>query len=278
MANLVSVDEFRQTSGVTTDLMDDDTISTIIRLSEKQTLSDLKLNKTPTKVIDIVNGQGKDQLQLKRPFVWKLLEVVNYNDSINIDSLTINPSESIIYMSSLLTNSFNFRKGFVHWNNAVKVKYLSAFMEKSEIITESTLDIEVGTNVDIAVDDSDFFEEDDWVLIEGTDGKREAAQITAVSSNLITVDQLTQNHESGSVITTLKTHELLKQYILYDSSTNAANYIVGNTSALPTSYSLPEYSATVGVAFTHWEKSARSFKEKAEKYKARILAKISPVA
>lgn len=270
---IITIDDTRNTSGATTDLIDDAKVQDIIDKSQEQALSSLKVFLTPTKVLEIRDGNNKNQIRLNKPYVWKVLELKSQDTSLDLDNVLINPLSSIITIDNTQNPYY-----FYNYQNSVKVKYLSAFMESTTTITETTSDIIVGTSVDIAVDSETGFTTNDWVLIDGMDGKREAAQITATTTNQITVDELVQNHESGSVVTLLQTHELLKQFILYDAATNVANYIVGNTSDLATSYSAPEYSVTKGVAYTHWRESAERLAKKRDEFKTKILAKLNPLS
>jgi len=273
MANLVTIDDIRNTSGATTELIADAKITDIITKSQAQALSSLKIFTEPTKQLEIRDGNGKNSIKLNKPYVWKVLKLETVNTEIDLDNITIEPISSIITIDNTQNPYY-----FYPQKNSVKIKYLSAFMEKTTTITETTADIEVGTSVDISVDSETGFSDDDWVLIEGLDGKREATKITGTDTGEITVDELVQDHEADSVITLLQTHELLTQYILYDTSTNVANYIVGNTSNLPTSWSQEGESATIGVAYTHWRESADKFAKKRDEFKSKILAKLNPIA
>ncbi len=151
-------------------------------------------------------------------------------------------------------------------------------MERTTTITESSAATTAGTSVAIAVDDETSFSVDDWVVIEGADGNLEAAKITATAADEITVDQLVQTHEADSVITKLQVEESLKQFILYDVSTNVSNYIVGNTSNLATSYNIEGVSATIGVAYTHWRESAERFSAKRDEFKSKVELKLSAMS
>lgn len=280
---IITVTDVRNSSGATTELIDDTTIQAIIDDSQAQALSSFKIFLEPTEVLEIRDGNGKNQIRINRPYIWKLTELqtrINTSEStiVDIEDTTIDPISSLVILNTFTGVQTTTYSYFYQIPNGIRMKYLSAFMEKTTTITETTADIAVGTSVDIAVSSESGFSVDDWVLIEGLDGKREAAKITATTTNQITVDELVQSHLSGSVVSLLQTHELLKQFILYDANTNVANYIVGNTSNLPTSYSIEGATATIGVAYTHWRESADRFASKRDEFKNKILAKIIPLA
>jgi hypothetical protein len=271
--SLVSIDDVRNSSGATTDLIEDAKITDMITKSQAQALSTYKVFITPTKFIDILDGNNKNKIKVDRPYIWKILELKTRNDVIDLDNVTIEPISSIITVDNTQSPYY-----FYNYQNSVRVKYLSAFMEKTTTITETTADVEAGSTVAIAVDDETSFAVDDWVVIEGNDGKLEAAQVTATGTDEITVDLLVQDHEEESLITKLQTHELLTQFIIYDVNTNVANYIVGNTSNLATSWSQGSESATVGVAYTHWRESAANFAKKRDEFKGKIWNKLNPIS
>ena len=39
----------------------------------KSIISDFKIFLTPTKVVEIRNGNGKNKLKMNRPYIWKIL-------------------------------------------------------------------------------------------------------------------------------------------------------------------------------------------------------------
>lgn len=279
MTNLIDFNDVRNTSGATVVLIPDDTITDIITKSQAQALSSWKIFIEPTKVLEIRDGNGKNKIHVRNPYIWKLLEFQTrigqgQSHTFDLEAITIKPISGMITI-----NRFErFSHLLFRYPNSVRMKYLSAFMGKTITITETTADIAVGTLIDIPVDSETGFTVDDWVLIEGLDGKREAAQITATAANQITVDELVQSHLTESVITLLETEESLVQYILYDVCTNVASYIVGNTSKLATSYTQEGVTATIGVAWTHWTQSRDAFAKKRNEFKAKINNKLNAVS
>jgi hypothetical protein len=148
-------------------------------------------------------------------------------------------------------------------------------MEKTTTITESTADVEDGTSVDIAVDSSTSFTVEDLFIIEGMDGKIEACKITAKDTGEITVDELVQDHESGSLITKLQTHELLKQFILYETGVMVGINAIGGSYTFATSYTMPEYSTTLGVPHPHFSKMIDDLVKQRDMLKSQLMAKLT---
>lgn len=275
MTNLVTVAQVRQTSGVQSDITDDATITALISEIEERILSSLKVFKEPTKVIDVLHGNNKTQIALNRPYVWKVLEIKSRDSELDLSNIHINPISSIITIDNT-SNPYYFEK----YLNSIKVKYLSAFMEKTTTITETSADIEAGNSVVIAVDDESSFSVDDWILIEGLDGNIEATKITAVSDDdtTITVDLLVQDHESESLITKLQTHELLTQYVRYESAVAVGINAIGGSYNFATGYTYPEYSAQKGVPYPHFQKNVEENKNKSDEVKNQIYNKLNPIS
>ena len=273
MADLVTFGDVRTIIGIGDDIISDTDLTVLISEIQKQIISSLKVFITPTKVLEIRDGNNKNELMLNRPYVWKILQLKTTNDSIDPDNITIDPLSSIITIDNYQSPYL-----FSAYKNSVKIKYLSAFMEKTNTMTESSADVEAGTSVTIAVDDESDFTADDWVLIEGLDGKREAAKITSTGTNEIVVDLLVQDHEDESVITKLQTHELLRQLILYESAVAGGINSVGGSYSFATGYTFPEYSVQLGVPHPHFSKSVNDNIKKAKQVKSQLDAKLNVVA
>lgn len=282
MANLVTIDDVRNTSGASTDLIPDNTITDIITKSQAQAISTYKIYIEPTKVIEVRDGQNSqdavvnlpnDETIVRYPYIWKMLQLNIQETDLDLEYVQINPERGTFRIERNEGTAYRYVYGY-----RTRIKYLSAFMERTTTITESSAATVAGTSVAIAVDDESNFSVDDWVFIEGADGNLETAKITATDTDEITVDQLVQTHEENSVITKLQVEESLTQFILYDSSTNVANYIIGNTSDLPTSYTQEGVSATIGVAYTHWRESAAKYAKKRDEFKAKIELKLNAMS
>lgn len=273
MANLVTFGEVRNIIGIGSDIITDDEITALITEVQKKAISYFNVFITPTKYIEIKDGNNKNQLMINKPYIWKILELKTSNSDFDLNNVTIDINSGIITVNNTQSPYF-----FSAYQNAVKIKYLSAFMEKTVTITESSVDVEAGTSVAIAVDDESDFSVDDWILIEGTDGKREAAQITATDTDEITVDLLVQDHESESIIVLLQTHELFRQFILYESAVSAAINSVGGSYNFAAGYTMPEYTVQLGVPYVHFEKIVNSNIKQRDIVKQQIYNKLNALS
>jgi hypothetical protein len=273
MTNLITFTDIRNLTGIGDDIVSDAAITASITEVQNKVISNYKIYLTPTKVIEIKDGNNKNQININRPYIWKVLELKSRDNEIDLENVTINPLSGIISIdntqSPYLLSSYK---------NSVKIKYLSAFMEKTTIITETTADVVAGTSVDITVDSSTSFTVDDWIIIEGTDGKIEACKVTAKDTGEITVDELVQTHESGSLVTKLQTHELLRQFVLYESGVMLGVNAVGGSYTFATSYTMPEYSTTLGVPHPHFSKMLDDLIRQRDKLKSQLMAKLTAMS
>ena len=282
MANLVTAQQVRDVSGAPTTLIDDTQMDRVIAERQKEALNHWAIYITPTKVLEIRDGNGKNQIRVNRPYIWKLLNLqVRLADSqantFDIEDTAIDPKSSLITLRTATGNSYLGGAYFYQYPNSVRMKYLSAFMEKTVTITETTADEVAGTSVVIAVDDETGFAVGNWVLIEGLDGNREAAKITATGTDEITVDQLVQTHETDSVVTKLQTEESLTQYILYASAVTVAINAVGGTYTLLTGWSMEGVTAQVGVPWTHWQNSFQDNDKRRLEAKNKVHTKLNAI-
>jgi len=267
--SLVTIAQVRTKSGAPVDLISDAEVQNNINEVEKEVLAHYSIYATPTKVVEIKDGHAvndavmntpTDWIKVRKPYLWKLLTLKKEDTELDLEYITISPETGTFRITREEGSNYIFR-----YNHRMRIKYLSAFMERdTSITTENSTATTAGTSVAIAVDDESSFSVNDWILIEGLDGNIEAAQITATDTDEITVDQLVQTHEAESVITLLKTDESLIQYILYASAVAVANYAVGSSYTIATGYTYPEYSVQKGVPYPHWEKNL-SYNDKRRK-------------
>jgi len=142
---------------------------------------------------------------------------------------------------------------FTSGQNNTFIKYLYGLMEYSATSTSTTVASTAGTTVSLTVVSITDFSDEDWVEIQGMDGKQEVAQISGdpVGSTII-VDQLVQAHESGSSIFKLQIPEYIKRFMEIEAAIYIAIYAIGGTYTFNTSYSLGELTVNKGEPYPQW--------------------------
>ena len=256
---IATLAEVRTTSGATISLMADATMQDIIDLAEERFFNHFDMKQTPTNTMEFYRGYDLNDIKVNKQKIMSLQAIYINGQDRELDSFTFNAN----------LGKIQHRKEFIRTNWSlmpkttpyrVKIKYSYAMLKSSGTATESTASTIAGTSIDIAIDSETGFTTGDYVRIQGFDGNNEVAKITATDTNEITVDILLLPHESDSIIELLELPKIIKDYIIYDACYNVANYIVGNTSNLPTGWSQEGESAQVGVAYTHWRDARDSFK------------------
>ncbi|HAG52462.1 MAG TPA: hypothetical protein DCL21_01610 [Alphaproteobacteria bacterium] len=275
-ANIAQVRAF---SGSPTTLTSDETIKLIMNNLTEEFREKYKINFEPVKTIEISNGHNSLGYTVKKRFPLKILELKIYNEIVDVDKIHLDwASGTITMQSDIGSNSTKFSL-FPSQNNSVKIKYLNAWMDKSDFVAESTLPTLVGMNVEMTLDDVTGLNIDDWVWIEGMDRRAEVAKVTDVNTvtKVIKLDKLSQTHEEGSIITRLKHSKLLGDYIMYESAIAIANNAVGATYTLNTGYSLGSLNTQKGVPYTHWRDNRDFNVKKAQDLKKLINLKLMVV-
>ena len=72
---LVTTTQVRDISGVPTSLIDDTQLGRIIDEVQEKTLTYFNVHTTPTQILEIRDGNGKNQIRVNRPFIWKLTDL-----------------------------------------------------------------------------------------------------------------------------------------------------------------------------------------------------------
>ncbi len=116
--------------------------------------------------------------------------------------------------------------------------------------TELTSASSPGTSVDLSVNSESGFSKNDWVEVYGMDGNHEAARITAVSTNQITVDSLSFSHENESKVVKLEVSEAIKKLMRILAGIALVARVVGESSEDIVGYSLGEFSVQKGEPYT----------------------------
>ena len=273
MANIVTVAEVRTLTGIPSDLLSDTSITEKITLSQEKALDYFNVYITPTLVTEIKDGNNKYQIMINKPYILKLVSLKTKTSTISLENTNINYRSGIITMDSTSAPSL-----FPANINNIKIKYLSAFMSKTDTVTETTAATTAGTSVSISVDSESGFANDDWVIVEGLDNHFEVAKVTSTSSGTIVVDELLQTHENESLITKVQTHPLLKQFILYESAVAAGIDVIGASYTFNTSYTLEGVAVTKGVPYPHFEKNVNENIKQRDILRNQIMNKLNSIA
>jgi len=262
----ITVEEVRVNAGYfDTDTMSDSRIGTIISAVENEVEKYLNTALSPKARVDILDGNGLDRIFLSKNPVLRI-------NSITSDGDTITPSKVHLYpQSGMVVLGDDAEVGsFVVEQKSVIVEYIYGYLHESSTSTTTTASTSAGTSVALSVNDESGFAVGDWVMIYGTDGHREGAEITSTGTGSITVDKLVYSHASSSKVVLLETLPTAKEYMIVESAIRLITAVIGLTSTETTSYTLGDFSATKGEPYAQWNATLRALKARKEDLKIRL--------
>ena len=138
-------------------------------------------------------------------------------------------------------------------NQSVIVKYLYGLLDESDTDTTLSTASTAGSSVSIEVADTSSFTANDWVILYGTDGHREVAQVSSITdgTNMV-IDQLVDTHDTSTKIIKLECPYFIKRFMEIEAAIYIAINAIGSTYTFNTNYSLGEMSVSKGVPYPHF--------------------------
>jgi len=258
----ITVEDVRVNSGYfTTTTMTDARLGTnIITPVENETEKYLNTKLSPTTSIDVMNGNGLDRIFLRHLPVLRIDSATSGDDTITPAYLHFHSGSGLVELDGDAEVGV-----FVADQRSVQVKYLHGYMNETSTQTATTAAATSGTSVALTVASESSFSANDWVLVYGVDKMWEAAQVSSTGTSTITVDSLSQDHASGSIVALLETHPVVKEYMVVEAAIRLIGAVLGLTSTDMTAYSLGDLQVTKGEPYAQWNATLRSlYKRKAE--------------
>jgi hypothetical protein len=270
MPTYITADAVRRRSGAPSSLISDSDVESFIDEVEESMERWLNTKFTPTKTIDVLDGNGLPYIFVKKTPLLAVRQLKDDGESQTVSNLDIYRESGKIEYGQNSSESY-----FVRRNRSVIVEYYYAWVTKSSTETETDADASAGTSVDLSVDSSTGFSTNDWVEIVGMDGYQEAAKVTATDTGEITVDKLLFSHENGSIVTKLDVPQFIKDFMLIESSIYVAIKAIGGTYTFNTNYSLGDLAVTKGVPYPHWNTSFNDLVKEREQLRKKIKPRFS---
>lgn len=266
----ITVEEVRDTCGVTESLIDDPAVEAKIKEVEKMISDFYNTIFTPAEIIEVATGNGSEIHFVKRNPILALR-------ALKIDTTSITLSGNVFFnreSGKLELNSFGSPEETIFKNktNCIITKYVHASLEEGEHSTTTTAAATAGSSVDLSISSEDNFNVNDWVEIYGMDGNREAAKITAKTTNQITVDNISYSHESGSKVVVLRVNETYKSLMRIVTGIALVARVVGQSFDDLTGYTMGEFQVQFGEPYTQWSETARQLQAEAQE----IMKKLGP--
>ncbi len=246
----MTVAQARVVSGITSTLIDDSDMTELIEDVEYQVEKFLNCNFTPSVEIDVVDGNFKSVIFTKKSPLLTVRSLVTNDTTMDLTNIETKRGGLIRLTSDSTIPVFTFKR------KSVIIKYVHGHVEWDKLTgTETDAAAIVGTSIALSVTSETGFATGDWIEVFGTDGFREAAQITGTSSGTITVDQLVQSHNSGSIVRLLKIdktfEKLIKIYVGIAANVRAE----GQSFADITGYTIEGFQVQKGEPFTQFREA-----------------------
>jgi len=263
----ITIAEVRRTSGIGSDVINDDDVSEIIAECEPQVERFYNTAFTPKEKIEVRDGNATYRIVLRRNPVLAVREL-------KINSVTEDPANLYVSRGSgkIRLNSSATNSTFISGDNKVVIKYIYGYLDESTTSTTISAASESGSSVELSVASESGFAENDWVEIYGMDGNREAAQVSSTGTGTITVDQLVYDHESGSTVVKLEVKEIFKKLMRLACSISMVARIVGQSYTDTVGYGLGELNVQKGEPYTQWRETATQL----TKERDRIMERVKP--
>lgn len=254
MPTYITVEDVRRSSGVpdttTEGGMSDARISAGIDLVEEEMARWLNTKFVPTEEIDFLDGNSSPRIFVKRKPLLKVFSLQSNDQTITIPDINIYRESGMIALKSSASEANFIRKA-----QTVIVRYLFGFQERSSTSTSTTAAATVGTSVALSVSSSTGFSANDWVEVYGTDGNAEVAQVDSTASGVVTVDELTLTHASGSRVVKLQIPIFVKRIMELEMVVYVSLFVIGGTYNFTTSYQIGDLSVTKGEPYPQWREN-----------------------
>lgn len=266
--SLTTIAEVRRISGVTIDLVPDDDVTETIAEAEAEVESYLNAAFTPKKRMDTLNGNYTNRILVERNPLLALRKLKIDGTDITIDGNIFVTKES--GKLELNPNGSPEETRFKGKQKAIKITYVHGWLKESNTETLITSPSSPGSSIDLGVVSESGFTVNDWIEIYGMDGNREAAKITAVTTNQITVDNLSFSHENESTIVKLEVSEVIKKLMRLISGIALVARVVGESFKDITGYTLGEFHVQKGEPYTQWRETALQLQKEAREILSRV--------
>lgn len=268
MTRFVNVAQSRVVSGITDALISDPDMEELIEDVEYQVEKFLNCNFAPSVEIDVLDGNSKSVIFTRKSPVLSVRSLISNETDIDVTTIDFKRSGLIRLLSSTTPPVFIFKR------KSVITKYVHGHVQWDKLTnTEIDSASAAGTSVALSVSSEAGFSTDDWIEIFGTDGNKEAAQITGTASGTITVDQLIDSHVSGSLVRLLKIDptflKLIKIYVGIAANVRAE----GQSFADITGYTIEGLQVQKGEPFTQFREAIIQL----TKQKDELLSKIRSI-
>jgi hypothetical protein len=240
----LSLNDIRVACGLNSTQVSDTDLTSIGEQAEFDTERELNTIFTPRTVVEVFEGDGSNRLvNLKNPLL-KVRQMKIDTTSITPSTLRIDSLSGNVWLTS--TSEFTYLRANKNEKNLVRVMYDYGYFEADTVQTTTTSADVAGDSVTIDVVSSTGFTANDYVQIVGMDSMIETVKVTSVpgGGTSIVVDNLTQTHESGSMVIKQRTPKTAIRLMAINASLKAIGNVIASKLDSVQSYSIGEESVS----------------------------------
>lgn len=254
MGTYVTIATVRRTCGITsTSTISDVDVEATITEVESQVPRYFNTVFTPTERIDILDGTGNGVIFSEKNPLLALREIKIYGTSVTPAYAHVHKESGKIELGASAEQKTFLTKTPLD----VALKYIYGMVEYSSTSTTTSAASTAGTTVSLSVASITGFADTNWCEIFGTDGYREAFQISgSPAGTTIVADQLVYSHASGSTIKLYQVSPNFTKLMNIISGIALVARVVGQSATDLTGYTLTEFTVQKGEPYTQWRETA----------------------
>jgi hypothetical protein len=256
----VTIAQVRAASGIAESLIDDTDMQQLIDSAEYEVDRILNSKFVPTTTMELREGNNSERIVLKHNPVTKIRALEVDTTTIDVNNVRFQDQGGVLWLESEADKNIFIQK---HGHRLLaKIKYDYAQMDETSTQTVTSADASAGTSVSLEVADSTGFLVGEYVKIEGFDGLREISTITDIPDGThIEVDDITTDHESGSLVVEVIVPLLVVRFIQVTTALMGVARVVGSTFDEVTGYTAGEIQVQKGEPFTQWRETATQLRK-----------------
>jgi len=236
--------------GIASSEISDDDLDDLIYDIEFQIERFYNTTFTPTVHYETIDGTNKSTIFTSKSPLLAVRSVSNDGTALTISNLNFDRSGRIRLGENSSVSNFTSKE------EKIILKY--EYGRLTESVTGNLLNgaITKGTSVTATVDDGTAYSVNDWVVIYGSDGLREAAKITAIATNDLTLQEISYGHADDSKVVVLEVPVLFERLMKICSCLGMVARIVGQSYTDIVGYTMGQFSVQKGEPYTQWRETA----------------------
>lgn len=249
-ARFITVAEVRVVSGILSSEINDADTTELIEDVEYQIERYYNTVFTPAIEYEVQDGTDKETLFTKKSPLLAVRSVKNDGTALTISDLNFSRSGRIrLGQDSSISN-------FTDKEQKVILKYLHGRVTHSGVGNQLNGAISKGTSVTATVDDGTVYSVNDYVEIYGDDGFKEVTKITGISTNDLTLDEISYGHSDDSLVKVVDIPSLFKRLMKICVSLAMVARFVGQSYDDIVGYTMGNFSVQKGEPYTQLRETA----------------------